>query len=215
MVHAYHRCSLFKNLARSRPARSPRPGGADDRRGPQGQPGSAASARLNGRVRVAAPLSAGDAGPGPQRAGRAVAPSVPAAGLRRGPDGVHPGQPDALPGSATLGIPACPAGRRALVTVLPAARGRGRRRGEWRHHHGPPGGRAARAAVPAQGRSEARQFRRRPGVGVHHARRRDPGQGAGGVRRQPGDEGIAGFRPAAAVDAQLPDTPAGKPRIKL
>ncbi len=108
-----------------------------------------------------------------------------------------------------------PAGRRALVTVLPAARGRGRRRGEWRHHHGRPGGRAARAAVPEQGRSEARRFRWRLGRGVHHARRRDPGQGAGGVRRQPGDEGIAGFRPAAAVNAQLPDTPAGKPRIKL
>ena len=74
-----------------------RPGGADDRRGPQGQPGSAAPARLDGRVRLAAPLPAGDAGPGSERAGRAgvvdAAPPVPAADLRRGPDGVHPGQP--------------------------------------------------------------------------------------------------------------------------
>jgi hypothetical protein len=51
---------------------------------------------------------------------------------------------------------------------------------------------------------------RRPGGG-----RRDPGQGVG-VRSSPARRrGIAGFRPAAAVDAQLPDTPAGKPRIKL
>jgi hypothetical protein len=58
---------------------------SDDRRDPQGQPGPAAPARFGGRVRLAAPLPAGDARRGPARTGRAgvvdAAPPVPAAHL--------------------------------------------------------------------------------------------------------------------------------------
>jgi hypothetical protein len=51
-------------------------------------------------------------------------------------------------------------------------------------------------------------------MGVHHTHADEILVKVPRGPRQPGDEGIADFRPAAAVDAQLPDTHAGKPRIK-
>ena len=90
-VHRRPRLRTARRLPGPRGAR-----GAGDQCGPQGQPGAATAAGLDRRVRVVAALPAGDAGPGPERAEGGivvdVAPSVPAADLRRHPDGLQQGQ---------------------------------------------------------------------------------------------------------------------------
>src|SRR6266566_1298280 len=90
-----------------------RPRAAADHRDPQGIAGRAAAPGITGRVRVAAPLPAGDARAGAVRAGRSpvvdAAEAVPAAELPRGQGDVRPGERRS---------------RRRVVAPCPASHGR-------------------------------------------------------------------------------------------